>query len=218
MMQNLKVPDVINTVIQKAGMYEKMIEYEGRYLIFLINMAQIKSENIENIDMNDIKVITPIESDVKDYLVKGQNLKLVKDNGDLLDCQLMFSPDLTKIHIKIDDQPLDEKLSMKTNEVVELSLGNENEIFEKMKGGMPNPENCFTMKDEHGTTFNIYCEDEKDAEKLINSIDLVITFFNNSHTQNTTVETTTGENGEIIMSTTITTTTTTRTTEKKKKK
>ena len=218
MMQNLKVPDVINTVIQKAGMYEKMIEYEGRFLIFLINMAQIKSENVENIDMNDIKVVTPIEVDVKDYLVKGQNLKLVKDNGDLLDCQLMFSPDLTKIHIKVGDQPLDDKLSMKTNEVVELSLGNENEVFEKIKGGMPNPENCFTMKDEHGTQFNIYCEDEKDAEKLINSIDLVITFFNNTHTQNTTVETTKGENGEIIMSTTITTTTTTRTTERKKKK
>ena len=130
----------------------------------------------------------------------------------------MFSQDLTKIHIKVGDQPLDDKLTMKTNEVVELSLGNENDVFEKMKGGMPNPENCFTMKDEHGTTFNIYCENEKDAEKLINSIDLVITFFNNSHTQNTTVETTTGENGEIIMSTTITTTTTTRTTEKKKKK
>ena len=199
-------------------MYEKTIEYEGRYLIFLINMAQIKSENIENIDMNDIKVITPIEVDVKDYLVKGQNLNLVKDDGETIACQLMFSPDLTKIHIKIGDQPFDDKLTMKTSEVVELSLGNENEIFEKMKNGMPNPENCFSMKDENGKTFNIFCDDPNDAEKLINSIDLVITFFNNTHTQNTVVETTTGENGEVIMSTTITTTTTTRTSEKKKKK
>ena len=217
-MQNLKVPDVIKEVIEKAGMYEKTIEYEGRYLIFLINMAQIKSENIENIDMNDIKVITPIEVDVKDYLVKGQNLNLVKDDGETIACQLMFSPDLTKIHIKIGDQPLDDKLTMKTSEVVELSLGNENEIFEKMKNGMPNPENCFSMKDENGKTFNIFCDDPNDAEKLINSIDLVITFFNNTHTQNTVVETTTGEDGEVIMSTTITTTTTTRTSEKKKKK
>ena len=212
-MQNLKVPDVIKEVIEKAGMYEKTIEYK-----FLINMAQIKSENIENIDMNDIKVITPIEVDVKDYLVKGQNLNLVKDDGETIACQLMFSPDLTKIHIKIGDQPLDDKLTMKTSEVVELSLGNENEIFEKMKNGMPNPENCFSMKDENGKTFNIFCDDPNDAEKLINSIDLVITFFNNTHTQNTVVETTTGEDGEVIMSTTITTTTTTRTSEKKKKK
>ena len=36
-LQNKKLPDLINRIIKKAGVYDKKVEYEGRQLLFVIN-------------------------------------------------------------------------------------------------------------------------------------------------------------------------------------
>ena len=79
-MKNLNIPDIINSKIEKMGIYEKMIEYEGRCCIFLINMAKFIIDKIQDVDLNDIKVIIPVEIDIKDFLSDGEMVNLIKQN------------------------------------------------------------------------------------------------------------------------------------------
>ena len=76
MMITMRVPDLINEIINKSGHLDKKIEFEGRSLIFAINSASFKLEAIEDINYVDIKVENPIKTEVKNFLVNGKIVKM----------------------------------------------------------------------------------------------------------------------------------------------
>ena len=67
---------------------------------FLINMAKVKLEVVDDIDFTDIKIVNPIKPEVKNFLTSGKQLKIINSNGDVKQMQLMFSQDLLKITAK----------------------------------------------------------------------------------------------------------------------
>ena len=191
MMQQLKLPDLINKIIQKAGMYEKKIEYEGRSLIFLINMAKVKLEVVDDIDFTDIKIVNPIKPEVKNFLTSGKQLKIINSNGDVKQMQLMFSQDLLKITAKKikSNLPPKPKYVIETSQIKQIVKGHGTDAFKKSKGifrSIPKPEVCFSII---GPTtldgvkaINVQCETEADVDKWLNYMEIVVNHFKKTKT------------------------------------
>lgn len=186
MMQGMKFPDLINKIIQKAGMYEKKIEYEGRSLIFLINMAKVKLETVDEIDFTDIKISNPIKPEVKNFLTSGKQLKIINSNGDVKQMQLTFSQDLLKITAKKikSNLPPKPKYVIETAQIKQIVKGHGTDAFKKSKGffrSIPKPELCFSII---GPTtldgvkaINVECESEADVDKWLSYMEIVINHF-----------------------------------------
>jgi hypothetical protein len=76
MMQNLKVPSIVDDTINRCGYLDKKIEFEGRSLIFTINSTQVKLDELEELNYVEVKVENPIKTDVKNFLVNGKIVKM----------------------------------------------------------------------------------------------------------------------------------------------
>ena len=196
MMQNLKLPDLINIIIKKCGIYDKKIEFEGRSLIFLINNAKVKLEKVDDIDYEDIKVVNPIKPEIKNFLTSGKQLKIINSKGDIKQMQLMFSQDLLKISAKKikSNLPPKPKYIIETKQIKQIIKGHGTDAFKKSKGffrSIPKPEVCFSIIGpttvEGVKAINVQCENSKDADKWINYIEIVINYFKRTQAIKSTV-------------------------------
>jgi len=100
MMKEKKLSDAINRTIKKIGIYDKKIEFEGRQLLFNVNMVKVKLEDPNSIGVEDYKLVEPIPSEVRNFLTSGKQVKIINDKGDVKQMQLIFSPDLMKVSAK----------------------------------------------------------------------------------------------------------------------
>ena len=196
MMKNMNLVDLINEIIKKTGSYEKKIEYEGRSIIFLINNVKIQLEKTEEIDISDIKITNKIKPEVKNFLTNGKQLKIINNRGDIKQMQLSFSQDLLKITAKKikSNLPPKPKYIIETTQIKQIIKGHGTDAFKKSKGWfrkIPKPEICFSII---GPTtvdgvkaINVQCENEKDVDRWINYMEIVINYFKKTQAIKSTV-------------------------------
>ena len=77
-----------------------MVEFKGRQLIFNVNLCKVQLEDPNLIGVDEIKIIEPIPPEVRNFLTNGKQLKIINDQGDVKDMQLLFSKDLMKVSAK----------------------------------------------------------------------------------------------------------------------
>ena len=196
MMQEKKLPNLINTIIKKAGPYDKKVEFEGRQLIFLINMAKVKLEDPNSIGLTDIKIVDPIPPPVRNFLTNGKQVKIINNNGDVKQMQLIFNQDLLRVSCKKlkSKLPPKPKYIIDTPTIKKIVKGHGTDAFKKSKGlfrKIPKPEVCFSIigpTTVEGTkSFNVECESEQEVDKWIKYMEIVINYFRKTHTIKGTV-------------------------------
>ena len=192
MLKNLDISKILNEIIKQVGIYDKKIEYQARSLNFLINSAKISLEEVnDEIDYNDIKVVNPIKPEIKNFLCSGKTLKIINNYGEVKKKQLIFSDDLLKVFAKKvnEKEPMKNKYIIETVNIKKVIKGHGTEAFKKSKGlfrSIPKPEVCFSII---GPTsidgikaINVQCDSEKDVDKWIKYIEIVVNYFKKTHT------------------------------------
>ena len=183
------MPDLINKIIKKSGVYDKKVEYEGRQLLFNINLCKAEVEDPNKVSIEDITITEPVTVNVKNFLTKGQQVKVITPDGDVNSMQLMFSPDLMTVFYKKPktDKPKPEDI-IETSTIKKVLKGHGTDAFQKSKGffrSIPNPELCFSIIGpttvDGVKTFNIECENEKDADKWVENLQVVVNYFKKTH-------------------------------------
>jgi len=186
MLQNKKLPDIVNRVIKKVGVYDKKLEYEGRQLIFTTNLCKIELEDPNKIVVDDIKVVEPIPPEVRNFLTSGKQVKVINEQGDIKDMQLIFTQDLMRVSAKKikSNLPPKPKYIIDTLTIKKVLKGHGTDAFKKSKGlfrKIPKPEVCFSII---GPTtvdgmkaLNVECESEKDVDRWIKYLQIVINYF-----------------------------------------
>ena len=185
-LQDKKMPELINRIIKKVGVYDKNLEFEGRQLLFTINLCKIELENPNKINVEEIKIIEPIPPEVKNFLTNGKQVKIINEQGEVKQMQLIFSQDLMKVSAKKlkSTLPPKPKYIIDTITIKKILKGHGTDAFKKSKGlfrNIPNPEVCFSII---GPTtvdgvqaLNIECETEAEADKWIDYLKIVINYF-----------------------------------------
>ena len=192
MLKNLEISKILNQIIKEIGIYDKKIEYQARSLNFLINSAKISLEEIndDEIDYNDIKVVNPIKPEIKNFLCSGKTLKIINNYGEVKKKQLMFSDDLLKVFAKKvnEKQPTKNKYIIETVNIKQVVKGHATDAFKKSKGlfrSIPKPEVCFSIFGPASIdgikVINVQCDNEKDVDKWIKYIKIVIDYFKKTH-------------------------------------
>ena len=196
MLQEKKVPDLINRIIKKAGVYDKRIEFEGRQLLFNVNLVKIQLEDPNSILVDDIKIAEPIPPEVRNFLTSGKQVKIINNNGDVKQMQLIFSPDLMKVSAKKikSNLPPKPKYIIETPTIKKILKGHGTDAFKKSKTlfrKIPPPEICFSIigptSVEGVKSLNVQCETEKEVDKWIKYLQIVINYFKKTHTIKGTV-------------------------------
>jgi len=173
MLQDKKVPDAINRVIKKVGPYDKKVEFEGRQLLFNVNLCKIQLEDPNSIGVDEIKIVEPIPPEVRNFLTNGKQVKIVNENGDIKQMQLVFSKDLMKVSAKKlkSNLPPKPKYIIDTPTIKKILKGHGTDAFKKSKGlfrKIPPPEVCFSIigpTNVEGTkSLNVQCDNEKDVD------------------------------------------------------
>ena len=190
MLQDKKVPDLINRVIKKVGAYDKKIEFEGRQLLFNVNLCKIQLEDPNSIGVDEIKIVEPIPPEVRNFLTNGKQVKIINEQGDSKQMQLVFSKDLMKVSAKKikSNLPPKPKYIIDTPTIKKILKGHGTDAFKKSKGlfrKIPPPEVCFSII---GPTtvdgmkaLNVQCENEKEVDRWIKYIQIVINYFKKTH-------------------------------------
>ncbi|MBR4619254.1 MAG: hypothetical protein IKO49_08120, partial [Bacilli bacterium] len=190
MLQQKKLPDKINRLIKKVGVYDKKAEYEGRQLLFTVNLAKVQLEDPNKINVSEIKINEPIPPEVRNFLTSGKQVKVISEDGEIKPMVLVFSNDLMKISCKKSksDLPPKPKYIIDTPTIKKVVKGHATDAFAKSKGffrSIPKPEVCFSII---GPTtvdgvkqFNIECESEKEVDKWIKYLQIVINYFKKTH-------------------------------------
>jgi hypothetical protein len=191
MLKEKKLIDIINRVIKKVGVYDKKIEFEGRQLIFSINLVKVDLEDPNSIGVEDIKIVEPIPSEVRNFLTSGKQVKIINNHGDIKQMQLIFSQDLMKVSAKKvkSTLPPKQKYVIETHTIKKILKGHGTDAFKKSKGlfrKIPPPEICFSII---GPTtvdgiksLNVQCQTEQEVDKWIKYLSIVINYFKKTHT------------------------------------
>ena len=191
MLKAKKLFDIINRVIKKVGIYDKKIEFEGRQLIFNINLAKIDLEDPNSITVEDIKIVEPIPSEVRNFLTSGKQVKIINNHGDVKQIQLIFSSDLMKVSAKKvkSTLPPKPKYVIETHTIKKILKGHGTDAFKKSKGlfrKIPPPEVCFSIIGpttvDGVKSLNVQCENEKEVDKWLKYLSVVINYFKKTHT------------------------------------
>jgi len=191
MMKEKKLPDVINKVIKKVGVYDKKIEFEGRQLLFSINLVKVDLEDPNSVGVEDYKLVEPIPSEVRNFLTSGKQVKIINEKGDVKQMQLIFSPDLMKVSAKKvkSTLPPKQKYIIETHTIKKILKGHGTDAFKKSKGlfrKIPPPEICFSIIGpttvDGVKSLNVQCETEKEVDKWLKYLSVVINYFKKTHT------------------------------------
>ena len=191
MLQQKKLPEIVNRVIKKVGVYDKKLEYEGRQLLFVTNLCKVELEDPNKINVDEIKIIEPIPPEVKNFLTSGRQVKIINEQGDIKPMQLIFTQDLMKVSAKKikSNLPPKPKYIIDTPTIKKVLKGHGTDAFKKSKGlfrSIPKPEVCFSII---GPTtvdgvkaLNIECENEKEVDRWIKYLKIVLDYFKKTHT------------------------------------
>ena len=191
MMKDQKLPEVINKVIKKVGVYDKKVEFEGRQLIFMINLVKVEMEDPNSVGVEDYKLAEPIPSEVRNFLTSGKQVKIINNHGDVKQMQLIFSSDLMKVSAKKvkSNLPPKQKYVIETHTIKKILKGHGTGAFKKSKGvfrKIPPPEICFSIIGpttiDGEKSLNVQCENEKEVDKWLNYLSIVINYFKKTHT------------------------------------
>ena len=191
MMKEKKLPEVINRVIKKVGVYDKKVEFEGRQLIFSINLVKVELEDPDSVGVEDYKLSEPIPPEVRNFLTSGKQVKIINNHGDVKQMQLIFSSDLMKVSAKKvkSTLPPKQKYVIETHTIKKILKGHGTNAFKKSKGlfrKIPPPEKCFSIIGpttvDGEKSLNVQCESEKDVDKWLNYLTIVINHFKKTHT------------------------------------
>ena len=196
MLQEKKVPELINRIIKKIGPYDKKLEFEGRQLLFSVNLCKIQLEDPNSIGVDDIKIVEPIPPEVRNFLTSGKQIKIINDHGDVKQMQLIFTADLMKVSAKKikSNLPPKPKYIIDTPTIKKIMKGHGTDAFKKSKGlfrKIPPPEICFSIIGpttvDGVKSLNVQCENEKEVDRWIKYLQIVINYFKKTHTIKGTV-------------------------------
>ena len=196
MLQEKKLPELINRIIKKIGPYDKKIEFEGRQLLFNVNLCKIELEDPNSIGVDDIKIVEPIPPEVRNFLTSGKQVKIINDHGDVKQMQLIFSQDLMKVSAKKikSNLPPKPKYIIDTPTIKKILKGHGTDAFKKSKGlfrKIPAPEICFSIIGpttvDGMKSLNVQCENEKEVDRWLKYLQIVINYFKKTHTIKGTV-------------------------------
>ena len=191
MLKDKKLPDIINRVIKKVGVYDKKIEFDGRQLLFSINLVKVDLEDPNSVGVEDIKIVEPIPSEVRNFLTSGKQVKIINDHGDVKQMQLIFSSDLMKVSAKKvkSTLPPKPKYIIDTHTIKKILKGHGTDAFKKSKGlfrKIPPPEVCFSIIGpttvDGVKSLNVQCENEKEVDRWLKYLSVVINYFKKTHT------------------------------------
>ena len=151
----------------------------------------MKLEDPNSIGLGNIKIEDPIPPEVRNFLTNGKQVKIINNNGDVKQMQLIFNNDLKKVMAKKikSNLPPKPKYIIETHTIKKILKGHGSEAFKK-SGGLfhkaPKPNVCFCIigpTDVEGTKMlNIVCENESEVDKWISYIEIVINYFRKNKT------------------------------------
>ena len=131
----------------------------------------------------------PIPIEVKNFLTNGKQVKIISEEGEINQMQLLLSQDLMNIFIKKNNSNFAPKPKdiIKTSSIKKILKGYGTDAFQKSKGffrSIPKPEVCFSIIGDTTVdgvqTFNIECESEKEVDKWIENLKIVINYLKNT--------------------------------------
>ena len=190
MLQEKKLPEIVNRIIKKIGPYDKKLEFEGRQLLFNVNLCKIQLEDPNSIGVDDIKIAEPIPPEVRNFLTNGKQVKIINDHGDVKQMQLIFAQDLMKVSAKKlkSNLPPKPKYIIDTPTIKKILKGHGTDAFKKSKGlfrKIPPPEKCFSIIGpttvDGVKSLNVECENEKEVDRWIKYLQIVINYFKKTH-------------------------------------
>ena len=190
MLQEKKLPEIVNRIIKKIGPYDKKLEFEGRQLLFNVNLCKIQLEDPNSIGVDDIKIVEPIPPEVRNFLTNGKQVKIINDHGDVKQMQLIFAQDLMKVSAKKlkSNLPPKPKYIIDTPTIKKILKGHGSDAFKKSKGlfrKIPPPEICFSIIGpttvDGVKSLNVECYNEKEVDRLIKYLQRVINYFKKTH-------------------------------------
>lgn len=180
--------EFIKEFIEKYKNIEKEIEFKGKSILFQINFDKDKLEEIEDYDMNKIKLnkksIPPAY--VINFLNNGKIVNVANDLGEIKKKYLFFTPDFLKIIAKDvkGNAPTKSKYIINIKYLKSVIKGYGTDAFKKCKRffrAIPEPEKCFSLiafdPSEGENSINVICEKESEANKWVKFIKEIIIYL-----------------------------------------
>ena len=147
-------------------------------------------EDPNSVGVEDYKLAEPIPSEVRNFLTSGKQVKIINNHGDVKQMQLIFSSDLMKVSAKKvkSNLPPKQKYVIETHTIKKILKGHGTGAFKKSKGlfrKIPPPEICFSIIGpttiDGEKSLNVQCENEKEVDKWLNYLSIVINYFKKTH-------------------------------------
>lgn len=183
---------------------EKKIEFEGKTLIFWINEAKNKLEEVEDVDYKNVNYSKTLKPEVKNFLTSGRQVKVINNLGEINSKQLLFSNGYYKVmakDVKSDLAPKS-KYIVETANIRKIVKGYGTDVFLKSKGlfrSAPNEEQCFSIIGKKGKngleSLNIVCKTEDEVDKWINNIEELIKYLQKNNRIKVNIEIIKEKNG-----------------------
>ena len=175
-LRDINLRSIITKIINCTNKLDKRIEFEGKSILFLINMTETKLEKIEEIDFNENDYIKP---SVINYFTSGKELKIINQEGEISHMILSLNRDLTKLRIN-------NIYFIETKNIKEIIQGYGSKVFKKIGGifsSAPKKELCLSIISydykENKKEINIVFKNEKEITKWIDNMEILIKYFQN---------------------------------------
>ena len=181
----LQYEHLIMVILDKNKEHKKL-QFEGECLLSLIrSFLDIKAQFEPIVHVVDPTVIVnerKIKGQIKEFLTKGKDVKVVTPKGKMKEMHLMFTYDLMKVYCKKLKVNLIPKLkyTLETMLIDKAVKGHATDAFKKTKSLFskgPKKEHCFSIISVDGKSINVECENESEVDILVNNVNAMVEYM-----------------------------------------
>ena len=192
-MIKLKFHEYIKNIVDNLGNVERDIDFSGKSILFLIDFRKDKLEEVEEYDLNQIKLkkASAPPSYVINFLTNGKVVKIVNNLGEIKKKYLYFTSDFLKVIAKKvnSNLPPKQKYIIETVNINSVVKGYGTDAFKKSKRfyrALPEFNKCFSIIALHPLegqkSINVICDKESEVDKWINYIKIIIAYLQENKT------------------------------------
>jgi len=156
---------------------------KGECLRYLLTPHVKKHKMMAEVDISDFKKRSRLTKDVRNFLIQGSVVKIVKKDGEKLEFHLFMTPDLKEIICKKPKNPtIKQKWRLPLHQVKGVTAGiKKGDNFEIKKGlfwKRPNEKECFSIKGplslDGQRNFHVIARNASQADEWVNCLEIVL--------------------------------------------
>ena len=192
-MIKLKFHEYIKNIVYNLGNVDRDIDFSGKSILFLIDFRKDKLEEVEEYDLNQIKLqkASAPPSYVINFLTNGKVVKIVNNLGEIKKKYLFFTSDFLKVIAKKvnSNLPPKQKYIIETVNINSVVKGFGTDAFKKSKRfyrALPEFNKCFSIIALHPLegqkSINVICDKESEVDKWINFIKIIVVYLQENKT------------------------------------